>query len=111
MNLFLLDHLILSVVRMKLTAQSLNTVFSTKLGDYSLKSYHRCLVSKQFHLCNYSPGLWRDIFKALARMSILVNAFLLAWASDIVNKLLFLIGHCDPEDIVSTPYATTACRR
>ncbi|XP_067941030.1 anoctamin-4-like [Watersipora subatra] len=56
-------------------------------------------------------GIWDDIFKAVSKLSIFVNAVILAWTSDIINKLLFVIGHCDSDDSINSPHLSGVCRR
>ena len=55
-------------------------------------------------------GIWFRIFTVISKLSIFVNAIILAWTSDIINKFLYVIGHCDPEDIVSSPHLRHICR-
>ncbi|KAF6035995.1 ANO5 [Bugula neritina] len=43
-------------------------------------------------------GVWLTIFKVISKLSIFVNAVILAWTSDVINKLLYLIGHCNNMD-------------
>ncbi|NXG24187.1 ANO5 protein, partial [Grallaria varia] len=78
----------------------MNNILEIRVDSWKLTTQYRRPVAAKAH----SIGVWQEILNGMAILSVVTNAFIVAFTSDMIPRLVYYYAYCENEDSPMSGY-------